>query len=422
MKKFCRLFLCVVLLAQQSCVKDSCRKAYKLYTPVYKSLRQARADMHSTAPQPLQATGKLNVFGNTVFLNEKGRGIHVIDNGNPQAPKNLGFIAIPGNLNMAVKGSYLYADSYSDVVVFDISNASAVVPVKFLDNVMKEKNVYWNTRGSNNLDSISVVVDYTSRDTVVDCTTYERLMKTQNNCTNCSLTTVPNFFAAASTPTGTGGSMAGFTIVNDYLYTVGSSSLYCLNISNPANPQQTAVQNMGWGIETIYPFQNKLFIGSRTGMFIYDISNPASPAAQGQFSHVRVCDPVIADGDYAYVTLRGGNSFCGGNLNELDVLDVTNLASPQLKKTYSLSNPYGLAKDGKLLFICDGIEGLKLYDASSPSNIRLIKQISGLQTYDVIAVNGHAVVVATDGLYQYAYSPSGNMVPLSKLSVSKQRQ
>jgi hypothetical protein len=198
------------------------------------------------------------------------------------------------------------------VIVFDISNPSQVTPVKFMDNLMKEKNVYW-TPGATNTDFIKVVVGYTEKDTTVDCATY----KTWTSCPNCSVGLFGSGtqFYAAAPQTGVGGSMASFTIVADYLYAVSSQSLYCINIINPANPQQASVKTLGWGIETIYPFQNKLFIGSSTGMFIYDLANPANPSQQGRFSHATRCDPVIADGQYAYVTLRGGTT-CNGFTNE----------------------------------------------------------------------------------------------------------
>ena len=421
MKKLSLLFAAAfVLLMQQSCMKDSCRRTYTLQTPIFKTLSQVRAEMHSTAPQPLKATGKLNLFGNTIFLNETGKGIHVIDNSNPASPKNVGFINIPGNVNLAVKGSHLYADSYSDMVVFDISNTANVTPVKFLNNVMKEKNVYWNSTASNNPDSIKVVVGYNTRDTTVDCQNYDMLVKTQVNCPSCAVANPSLLYsAAAPVQTGVGGSMASFTIINNYLYAVGSSSLYCLDISDPANPLQTAVKNMGWGIETIYPFQDKLFIGSRTGMFIYSLNDPANPTAQGSFAHVTFCDPVIADNQYAYVTLRSGTTCNGSSINELDVLDVSDLSRPALKKTFALSNPYGLAKDGSLLFVCDGTAGLKLYEASSPEGLQLIQQKSGLEAYDVIALNKIAIVVAKDGLYQFDYSNPASIKQLSNLSISK---
>jgi hypothetical protein len=153
-------------------------------------------------------------------------------------------------------------------------------------------------------------------------------------------------------------------------------------------------------------------------MFIYDISNPASPVKEGQFQHARACDPVITDGDYAYVTLHTGTS-CGGATDVLDVVNIANLSNPNLLRSYPMTNPHGLAKAGNLLFICDGKDGLKMYDASLPGSIILKKQITGIETYDAIAWNNNLIVVAKDGLYQYDYSNPGTLVRKSKLSVNR---
>jgi hypothetical protein len=225
-------------------------------------------------------------------------------------------------------------------------------------------------------------------------------------------------FTTSAPTIGIGGSMARFTIVNDYLYAVSNSDLYSVTINNPANPVQTATINLGWGIETIYPFQNNLFIGSMTGMFIYSLSDPARPIELGRFNHARSCDPVIADGNYAYVTLRSGTN-CNTNTNQLDVIDITNLSAPALKKTTGMTNPHGLSKDGNVLFICDGKAGLRIYNASVPEALQPIKHIQGIETFDVIARNGKAIVVAKDGLYQFDYTNLQNIHQLSKLSIGK---
>ena len=212
------------------------------------------------------------------------------------------------------------------------------------------------------------------------------------------------------------GSMARFSIVNDYMYCVNNYQLRSFSIANTLNPQQVATSNIGSSIETVYPLRDKLFIGSSTGMFIYDITNPASPVKTGQFSHARACDPVIADGDYAYVTLHDGTQ-CQGFSNQLDVINISNLSAPFLTRTYPLTHPHGLSKDDNLLFVCDGRDGLKMYNAANPSNLILQKHITGLETYDAIAWNNNLVVVAKDGLYQYDYSVAGMLVQKSKISV-----
>ncbi|HEU4901386.1 MAG TPA: hypothetical protein VFT06_01310, partial [Flavisolibacter sp.] len=320
MKKSYRLggaVLCAaVLFLLQGCLKDTYRETYKIYVPIYQSLSQVRSEMKSGPALPLKNIGKLNVFGNYIFLNEINEGIHVIDNTNPAAPKNIAFIHIPNNLDLAVKGSYLYADSYSDMVVFDISQPTNVRPVKFLNNVIRDKNRYWYSNNTNP-DSIRVVVGYSVRDTTVDRSQYRRWV----TCANCmyAQADLKSVFYASAQQVGVGGSMARFTIVNDYLYAVSSSELYSLSLTDPAAPQLTATKNMGWNIETIYPFRDRLFIGSRTGLFIYSLADPSSPTQLSQFAHATSCDPVIANDNYAYVTLRAGTT-CNGTINQLDVL------------------------------------------------------------------------------------------------------
>jgi hypothetical protein len=90
-----------------------------------------------------------------------------------------------------------------------------------------------------------------------------------------------------------------------------------------------------------------------------------------------------------------------------------------LVKKFDMTNPHGLSKDGNLLFICDGKDGLKVFDATDVSNLLLIKQFKDFETYDVIAYNGLAMVVAADGLYQFNYSDVHDITQLSKIPINQ---
>jgi hypothetical protein len=401
----------VLILLFSNCKKEHCTQTYKLYTPVYKTLSEVRANMGSGQPAELRNTGKIYVYGNYIFLNESNKGIHIIDNSQPNAMKNVGFINIPGNVDLAVMGNTLYADSYSDLVAFDISNPLQVKAKQFLNNVFPQRNAYYVTGSTTNPDSVKVVADWIERDTTVPCSDYRYLYE---NFYSLSAADKSGNYASP----GIGGSTARFTIINDYLYTVTYYDLNVFDISTPLQPVFTNKKRVGSAvIETIYPFKNKLFIGSTTGMFIYDVSAPADPVQQGSFVHARSCDPVIADDNYAWVTLRTGTG-CGGNVNQLHVVNINDLRNPSLVKSYDMTNPAGLSKDGNLLFICDGKDGLKIFNAADPNNVKLIKQISGIEPSDVITLSGNALVVAKDGLYQFYYSDLNNIRLLSKIGIS----
>jgi hypothetical protein len=402
-----------------SCVKDDCKQkyTYTYYEPVYITKDVARANVKSNSPRKLENPGKIYIRDQYIFLNEVDRGIHVIDNSNPKNPRNVAFINIPGNMDIAVKGNILYADLYSDLLAIDISNPLKVVLKSSLENVFPFRNYFAGGPGISGGQQI--IGDWIRKDTTIAGGCGPAMMDVRNIWGGGRFFLASSFSPLASvSPIGRGGSMARLTLVNDRMYSVSSNSLDVFNVSTPESPVKGAKINLGWNIETIYPFKNKLFIGSQTGMFIYDITNPDAPQATGQFTHARSCDPVIADDNYAYVTLRSGTT-CQGFSNQLDVIRLNNMTNPTLEKTYPMSNPHGLSKDGDLLFICDGSSGLKLYDASDVGKLRLIKHIDSFDAYDVIAFNQVALIIGKDGLYQYSYTNTGNIKQLSKIQVEK---
>lgn len=76
------------------------------------------------APQPVGKRGKLLLADGHLFLSEPGLGVHVFDNTDPKSPRALMFIQIPGNIDIAVREGRLYADSFVDLLVFDLDLAN----------------------------------------------------------------------------------------------------------------------------------------------------------------------------------------------------------------------------------------------------------------------------------------------------------
>ncbi len=390
-----------------SCFKDKCTRNFTITTPVYTKLTDLRAAVKSEAAAPLVNAGKLYVYNNWIFLNELNKGIHVIDNSNPAKPVKVSFINIPGNVDMHVKGSTLYADLYCDLLAVNIQDPKNISVAKYLTNTFPDKASYTD---STDVNSIRVITSYTQRDTAVDCESISLM----NDCISCSaLPATAQFYAAATKSTsGMAGSMARFASVSNYMYAVTTHDLNVIDISNAPNPLFVKKKNIGWDVETIFPFDNKLYIGAGSSMSVYDVQDPVNPQQLSWSGHWCSMDPVVADGKYAYVTLHEAN-ICGNKTNQLEVYDLSTPNTPNLVKTYQLTRPQGLSKDGNLLFICD--DGLKIYDASNVSDLKLIKQLPATDTYDVIAGNGIAYVVSKDGLSQYDYSDRTNIHLISRL-------
>ena len=415
---FLILFICSFFM--QGCIKDTCETShtYTYFTPVYKTKAAVKENIKSNPPTQISMPGKIFTISNYIFLNEVDKGIHVIDNTDPSSPKNIAFINIPGNMDLGVKGNILYADVYTDLVALDISNPLNITATKFIEGVFPYR--YWG--GGLAADTNMVIVDWLKRDTTVyqNCSNNNDIVYIGRDVFFLSASAQNSSTKATLSPVGTGGSMARFALIKNMLYTISYQDLNIFNIAIPQNPGfvKKVTPTGDWNIETLFPFKNKLFIGSSNGMFIYSVTNADNPELEGQFAHVRTCDPVIADDQFAYVTLSSGST-CGGFTNQLDVLDIKNINAPILVKSYPLTNPHGLSKNKNLLFICDGADGLKVFDATYADNIQPLQQITGLETYDVIANNNVALVVAKDGLYQYDYSNINNIHLLSKISIIK---
>lgn len=216
--------------------------------------------------------------------------------------------------------------------------------------------------------------------------------------------------------TGTGGSLARFTIYGNYLYIVDGTFLKTFNISNPKSTVLVSSVEVGFGIETIYPYNGNLFIGSATAMYIYSLGNPEQPRAEGLASHVRACDPVVAKGNRAYVTVRSTNngSPCGGNVDALMIYDILDIQNPATISTVPMKNPHGLGISENTLYVCDGENGLKVLNVSNAGNPTLVKTIGEYNYYDVIPYNEVLICMVEGGMVIYDIATRENPVFVAK--------
>lgn len=215
--------------------------------------------------------------------------------------------------------------------------------------------------------------------------------------------------------TGRGGSLARFTIANDHLYIVDDSKLYTYSLASSAAPEIKSALDIGSDIETIYSYNNYLFVGSRDAMYIYSISDAAHPARVGFASHVRSCDPVVAKDNWAYVTLRNGST-CGGSQSALMVYDVSYITNPSLERTVMMESPYGLGIRGSRLYVCNGANGLNVYDIATPSDPKLVKQFHEDVFYDVIPAGDLLICMVQGGTVLYQYDNTQELVRMAKIS------
>jgi hypothetical protein len=422
MKKYfvsCTLLMCLtaLLFLQQGCVKDQCSHQYTTYqyTPVYKPMQQLR-QVSIQAPKPITANGKLFIKNNFIYLNEVNQGFHVIDNSNPAAPKSIAFVNVPGCIDIAAKGNYLLVDNYTDLLTFDISNPAAIHLVNRKENALPYRQYNYGFT-DDSAKGIIVRFDKTVLPQKTDCNQVSDWWIRGGIFFSVSQSVMPSAVPKnAGGANGQAGSLSRFALLNDYLYIANRYTISVVNVANPLQPQLKKAVSAYGEAETIYPFKNALLMGSPTGMRIFSVADPDVPAYVGGVMHWRGCDPVVAENDIAYVTIRGGSP-CGGDMNQLDVIDVSNLNAPVLKKSYPMQNPYGLSIYNNTLGICDGDAGLKLFNAAQSNNLQQLSVLSTVKAFDVILNGTTALLVAADGLYQYDITNKAAPVFISKLPV-----
>ena len=222
--------------------------------------------------------------------------------------------------------------------------------------------------------------------------------------------------ASNNVTTSKGGSMARFLITANALYVVDNNSLKIFDISRPGEFafKQTIYLQSGV-IETIFKFNNNLFIGSQTGMYIFSLADPLNPKAEGQALHMRSCDPVVANSKYAFVTLRSGAP-CGTATDGLYIYDIVDIKTPVLKTQFNLASPYGLALNDNILYVNQGANGMAVIDVTDPLKPTTLKTVKDYVYIDSILDGPVLISYITDGVALYDISDPKNPVLLKKVS------
>lgn len=421
---FLKLITGMVLLSLflNSCEdKIDWTKTYVVNVPVYKSYSEFRKDINISAPRDLVKPGKIAMYGNYLLINEISEGIHVIDNSNPSNPKNVGFLEIPGSREMGIKDDLLFTENQIDLVCFDISNPAQAKSISRTENLF---NYFYYLPPTNNYYPIDEIDQEKGVIVGWELKKVERKVDTEYRpypCYDCyysDLASSSGNKGPSSIMVSKLGSMSQFTVNGDYLYIINFN--YQLKTFHIENNKATHVSdlNLQFYAESIFYYNNNLFIGSNRGFAILSVENPRMPSIKSFVAHILGCDPVVVQGKYAYSTIRGGN-ICGQQSSLLEVTDISDTANPKKISSFPMIEPYGLAIDGNTLFVCD--KGLVVYDATDPFQIgkKQLALFSSINGFDVIAYNNVLMMIGSDGLYQYDYSNLKNIRQISSISIKK---
>ncbi len=424
--KYLHIILILTLAFSLSSCDDKITYEYMANSPVYMSYDELRTSIEQTDAEEITSHGKIYFKDNYIFVLRNMEGIHMIDNSDVESPVNITYLKIPGVVDMVIKDNILFADSYVDMVAFDLTDLSNIIEVNREEDVMP----YTLPPYDENYPIAPI-----EQDSGVVVGWELKMVITENNSGvypvyGCGGILEGGFRISADVSNNGGGvtsqgvsiagSMTRFGILDETLYAVDMDKLHIFDISNAEEPNYKTSCYVGRNVETMFIYDEKAFFGTRSGMTIYNLENRTAPYYISEFWHINSCDPVVVKDDLAYITLRGGND-CGSEVNHLEVIDISNLNKSNLVAAYEMKEPYGLGISDNTLFVCDGGAGLKIYSVEDPETIdeNQLAHFENIDAYDVIPLGEVLILIGETGLYQYDYSNPEDIQLLSTITIGQ---
>jgi hypothetical protein len=186
-----------------------------------------------------------------------------------------------------------------------------------------------------------------------------------------------------------------------HAYLVGIDAtpfLVVVDISDPHNPVVRG--SVPTGGTSVHVSGSLAYVAAPAGLNVYDVSDPGNVVLLGSTSDLASSPSAVhVSGHRAYVTMQTSNS--------LVVYDIANPAAPAAlgsSPTGSLSRPVSVTVSGDLAFVaCEGegtneeTNGVVVFDVSDPANIELQGTTSEVdQRVHAVAAAGKKVFVTSD--------------------------
>ncbi len=221
---------------------------------------------------------------------------------------------------------------------------------------------------------------------------------------------------------GQSGSITRFAVYGDYLYALDQNKILVYKFNAAGTPILINKVQTQWGLETIIIYEETIYVGSTTSLYILGISNPENPVLLSQTDRetdlAGGCDPVVVKGNYAFSTIKIIPNVCGlvNQSSRLLVYDVTDKTAPVLIGGADMSMPNGLGYKENVLFVCDeGTDTVVLFDISNPANPTVTSSLELTDPVDLI-INGNRMVVSTKtGFSFYDITNPAQIVPMGSL-------
>lgn len=413
-----QIYLIVLLvILMVSCTKDTgtVTMHYTKAHAVYGEIDSLRDIPLISEKRNINNPGKVFVGNEAILIGEENVGIHVFDNSNPSNPINKLFLEIPYSKEFFVEDDFIYVESHYDMLKIDISDLNHPFLVNRVEYAFADPIV--NAEGEEvvgfNFEQVSET--FKLDDPVVAELEESDFLYFDYANQMIPPSAVPVSFAGNGN--GAIGAVNRIAWMNGHVYTIGLNKMTVFE-DLPSGINYIKDFSAGSQMETIFPLEDYLYVGTRNSMTVFDASSPSNPQYASDFWHATSCDPVYPCGDVAYVTLRTGDvAMCPGDVNSLIVLDIGDPTAPIQIDEIEMISPFGLTLHEDLLYVAEGESGMKIFDASDKLNISLIHFDESLAVYDIMphpVYDDFILTTGPNGINQY--QTSSNTFDLTLIS------
>lgn len=411
--------LAIVASVSISCEGDFGKKtvSYTKATALYGDLDELRSTALAGHARDIVDAGKIFVYNDVILVGDEGYGIHVIDNSDPSNPTPLSFLNIPGNREYFVSEGMLYAESMYDMLKIDISNIHSPVLLERLENAFLPTIYGDDGQAIVGFEYAEVTEEFDLDDPIFNYEAYDDIYYYDINQSLIPQSAVPASFAGNS---GNGiGSVNRIVEYDGYVYAVSRGKMNVFKTTTGFT--QVFSESVGWDMETVFPMGDRLFVGTNSSVDIFNISDRENPYLQSSYFHMTSCDPVLPVNETtAYVTLRTGDfSECPGDDNELLVIDISQDEYVEEVQEILMESPYGMSLIGNKLYVGEGTNGMKVFDASDRRNLTLLNTDQSVTAYDVLSHPNRSdvlLIASPDGLIQYQLGINSDLLLISNIS------
>lgn len=141
-----KIFLVFIIISLQSCFygagaggDDSFPEPQSAYKAIFMDRTEFVNSIKLEDAKSNNNVGKIYIYSNLIFVNEKNKGFHIYDNSNPANPIAINYINAPGGTDMIIKNNSIYINQATDLIAITLNTSTQNLELtKRIENVFPE--------------------------------------------------------------------------------------------------------------------------------------------------------------------------------------------------------------------------------------------------------------------------------------------